>query len=44
MFPATLRRKFIAATGMPPKAFQLRLRLERAKEMLALTDHEAITG
>ncbi len=38
MSPATLRRKFIAATGVPPKAFQLRLRLDRAKEMLAITD------
>jgi AraC-like DNA-binding protein len=38
MSPATLRRKFIAATGAPPKAFQLRLRLDRAKEMLAITD------
>lgn len=25
MSPATLRRKFIAATGVPPKALQLRL-------------------
>jgi AraC family transcriptional regulator of arabinose operon len=38
MSPATLRRKFIATIGMPPKAFQLQLRLDRAKEMLALTD------
>jgi len=38
MSPATLRRKFIAATGAPPKAFQLRIRLDRAKEMLAITD------
>lgn len=37
MSPATLRRKFLAATGLPPKAFQLRLRVDRAKEMLALT-------
>ena len=44
MSSATLRRKFIATIGMPPKAFQLRLWLERAKEMLSLTDHEAITG
>ncbi|KQW79209.1 hypothetical protein ASC89_13015 [Devosia sp. Root413D1] len=38
MSPATLRRKFIAATGVPPKAFQLRLRLDRAKEMLAISN------
>jgi len=38
MAPATLRRRFSAAYGMPPKAFQLRLRLDRAKELLALTD------
>jgi len=35
--PATLRRKFLAATGLPPKAFQLRLRIDRAKELLATT-------
>jgi AraC-like DNA-binding protein len=38
MAPATLRRRFSAAYGMPPKAYQLRLRLDRAKELLALTD------
>ncbi|WDR03467.1 helix-turn-helix transcriptional regulator [Devosia algicola] len=38
MSPATLRRKFIAATGMPPKVFQLRVRLDRAKEMLAISN------
>jgi len=37
--PATLRRKFLAATGLPPKAFQLRLRLDRAKELLATNNH-----
>lgn len=36
--PATLRRRFVARHGMPPKAYQLRLRLNRAKEMLTLTD------
>lgn len=36
--PATLRRRFVARHGMPPKAYQLRLRLDRAKEMLTLTD------
>lgn len=35
--PATLRRRFIAATGLPPKALQLRLRIDRAKELLATT-------
>jgi len=35
---ATLRRRFIAATGLPPKALQLRLRIDRAKELLATTD------
>jgi AraC-like DNA-binding protein len=38
MAPATLRRRFAAAYGMPPKAYQLRLRLDRAKELLALTE------
>lgn len=38
MSPATLRRKFIAAIGAPPKVFQLRIRLDRAKQMLAITD------
>lgn len=36
--PATLRRRFVARHGMPPKAYQLRLRLDRAKELLTLTD------
>ena len=35
--PATLRRRVLAATGLPPKVFQLRLRLDRAKELLATT-------
>jgi AraC-like DNA-binding protein len=38
MSPATLRRRFLAATGMPPKAFQLRVRLDRAKELLATAE------
>jgi AraC family transcriptional regulator of arabinose operon len=36
--PATLRRRFIAATGLPPKVFQLRVRIDRAKELLTTTD------
>jgi len=35
MSPATLRRKFLGATGLSPKAYQLRLRIDRAKELLA---------
>ncbi|HEY4200241.1 MAG TPA: AraC family transcriptional regulator [Devosiaceae bacterium] len=44
--PATLRRQFVAHFGIPPKAFQLRLRLDRAKELLSLTDRtvEAIAA
>lgn len=38
MSSATLRRKFAQATGLSPKAFQLRLRLDRAKELLVSTD------
>ncbi|WP_184705631.1 AraC family transcriptional regulator [Rhizobium lusitanum] len=38
MSPATLRRKFLAEIGLPPKAFQLRLRMDHAKELLATTD------
>ena len=38
MSPATLRRKFLAATGLSPKAYQLRLRIDRAKELLTTTD------
>ena len=34
----TLRRRIVAATGMPPKVLQLRTRIDRAKELLALTD------
>ena len=38
MSPATLRRRFALAAGMSPKAFQLRTRLDLAKQMLAATD------
>ncbi|HTV68242.1 MAG TPA: AraC family transcriptional regulator [Rhizobiaceae bacterium] len=38
MSPATLRRKVSAATGASPKAYQLRLRLDRAKELLVTSD------
>lgn len=38
MSPATLRRRFQAAVGLSPKAFQLRLRVDRAKELLAASD------
>lgn len=36
--PATLRRKAARLTGMSPKAFQLRIRLDLAKQMLAASD------
>ncbi|QFY61429.1 AraC family transcriptional regulator [Rhizobium grahamii] len=36
--PATLRRRFTASTGLPPKAFQLRLRIDHAKQLLTTTD------
>ncbi len=36
--PATLRRRFAAATGLSPKAFQLRLRIDRAKQLLTTSD------
>jgi len=38
MSPATLRRKFLAATGLSPKAYQQRLRIDHAKELLATSD------
>lgn len=38
MSPATLRRKFTGATGLSPKAYQLRLRIDRAKELLATSE------
>ena len=36
--PATLRRKCLLLLGMAPKHFQLQLRIDRAKELLASTD------
>jgi AraC-like DNA-binding protein len=38
MSPATLRRRFAAATGQSPKTFQLRLRIDRAKQLLTTSD------
>lgn len=38
MSPATLRRRFALHTGLSPKAFQLRIRLDLAKQLLAATD------
>jgi AraC-like DNA-binding protein len=38
MSPATLRRKVAAEVGLPPKGFQLRVRMDRAKELLTMTD------
>ena len=38
MSSATLRRKFALHTGVSPKAFQLRVRLDLAKQLLAATD------
>ncbi len=38
MSPATLRRKITAEVGLPPKGFQLRVRMDRAKELLTMTD------
>jgi AraC-like DNA-binding protein len=38
MSPATLRRHFQAALGLSPKAFQLRLRIDRAKQLLTTSD------
>lgn len=40
MSPATLRRKFIAETGLPPKAFQLRARMDHAKQLLVTSDEK----
>lgn len=36
--PATLRRKVTAEVGLPPKGFQLRVRMDHAKELLTTTD------
>ena len=38
MSPATLRRKFARHTGLSPKAFQLRIRLDLAKQLLVASD------
>ena len=38
MSPATLRRRFQAAIGLSPKAFQLRLRIDRSKQLLTTSD------
>lgn len=38
MSPATFRRRFLAATGVSPKAFQLRLRIDHAKQLLTTSD------
>ncbi|MDF0697189.1 AraC family transcriptional regulator [Rhizobium sp. MC63] len=43
MSPATLRRKFVAETGLPPKAFQLRVRMDHAKQLLATSDEKIET-
>lgn len=43
MSPATLRRRFTLETGMPPKAFQLRARMDHAKQLLATTDEKIET-
>jgi AraC-like DNA-binding protein len=36
--PATLRRRFAAATDLSPKAFQLRLRIDHAKQLLTTSN------
>ena len=38
MSPATLRRKIVAEVGLPAKGFQLRVRMDHAKELLTMTD------
>lgn len=38
MSEATLRRRMIASHAVSPKSFQLRVRMDRAKELLATTD------
>ncbi|MCW1412264.1 AraC family transcriptional regulator [Rhizobium sp. 1AS11] len=43
MSPATLRRRFTLETGLPPKAFQLRVRMDHAKQLLATTDEKIET-
>lgn len=36
--PATLRRRFVARHGTPPKAYHLQARIDRAKTLLTLSD------
>ncbi|NNH80910.1 AraC family transcriptional regulator [Rhizobium laguerreae] len=43
MSQATLRRRFTLETGLPPKAFQLRARMDHAKQLLATTDEKIET-
>ncbi|MBY5851562.1 helix-turn-helix transcriptional regulator [Rhizobium ruizarguesonis] len=43
MSPATLRRRFTLKTGLPPKAFQLRARMDHAKQLLATTEEKIET-
>jgi AraC-like DNA-binding protein len=43
MSPATLRRRFTLETGLPPKAFQLRARMDHAKQLLVTTDEKIET-
>jgi AraC-like DNA-binding protein len=43
MSQATLRRRFTLETGLPPKAFQLRARMDQAKQLLATTDEKIET-
>ncbi|MBX4929016.1 helix-turn-helix transcriptional regulator [Rhizobium binae] len=43
MSAATLRRRFLAETGLPPKAFQLRSRMDHAKQLLVTTDEKIET-
>ncbi|MBX4865021.1 AraC family transcriptional regulator [Rhizobium sophorae] len=43
MSAATLRRRFTLETGLPPKAFQLRVRMDHAKQLLATTDEKIET-
>lgn len=40
MSAATLRRKVTAEIGLSPKGFQLRVRMDHAKELLATTDEK----
>lgn len=40
--PATLRRRMLEDYGLSPKAYQLQLRIDRAKELLALGDASVV--